>query len=115
MVLFDDFQLIIILVWLTSAVYASPRLFFARVTSQELRNDEQDTFCHLDTTRYNPEIFDTANLILLYIIPLLVMGGMYSRMCVELWQSGRQIPGAVHAGRVPCNPSTAPVPDAPSG
>ncbi|XP_059469983.1 trissin receptor [Neocloeon triangulifer] len=107
-------RLIIVLVWLVSAAYASPRLFFARVTSQELRNDETDTFCHLDTTRYDPEIFDTANLIFLYVIPLLVMAIMYSRMCVELWQSGRQIPGAVHAGRVPCNPSVAAVPDAPS-
>ncbi|KAF4532372.1 hypothetical protein B566_EDAN003676 [Ephemera danica] len=94
-------RLIVIVVWVVSAAYAAPRLFFARVTSQALRHStERDTFCHLDTRRYDPDAFDTANLVLLYAIPLLAMAAMYSRMCVELWRSGRRVPaGAVHAGR----------------
>ena len=86
-----------IVVWVVSAAYAAPRLFFARVTSQALRHStERDTFCHLDTRRYDPDAFDTANLILLYAAPLIAMAAMYSRMCVELWRSGRRVPaGAV--------------------
>ncbi|KAF4532373.1 hypothetical protein B566_EDAN003677 [Ephemera danica] len=86
-------RLIVVLVWVVSAAYAAPRLFFARVTSQALRHStERDTFCHLDTRRYDPDAFDTANLILLYAAPLIAMAAMYSRMCVELWRSGRRVP-----------------------
>jgi hypothetical protein len=106
----------VVLVWVVSAAYAAPRLFFARVTSQALRHStERDSFCHLDTRRFDPDAFDTANLVLLYVAPLLAMAAMYSRMCVELWRSGRRVPvGAVHAGRsVPSSASTA-APDMPS-
>lgn len=71
-------------IWILSAVYSSPRLVISSTTS--FGNDE---YCFSSHPKFNYKLYITMNFIILYIIPLILVTGMYSIIAKVLWKSGQ--------------------------
>uniref|UniRef100_A0A336MFZ5 CSON011805 protein n=1 Tax=Culicoides sonorensis TaxID=179676 RepID=A0A336MFZ5_CULSO len=82
-------RLVIIVVWITSGVYSIPKFIFVRTITNELGNGQTETICIAHRKAFNAELFDLINFALLYILPLLVMTILYSRIGIALWKSSR--------------------------
>ncbi|XP_058448036.1 trissin receptor isoform X2 [Malaya genurostris] len=82
-------RLVIVAVWITSAVYSVPKFIFVRTITNNLGNDQLETICIIDRKAFNSELFDIINFALLYLLPLLVMTVLYSRIAIALWKSSR--------------------------
>lgn len=74
---FIIFQLVIVGVWITSALYSIPKFLFVTTIENELDNNQKETICIAHRKAYNSELFDLINFGLLYVIPLLVMTVSY--------------------------------------
>ncbi|KAK7789729.1 hypothetical protein R5R35_007296 [Gryllus longicercus] len=74
--------LVVIGVWCVAAVYSSPRLAWMNVV--EMKNV---TVCIPAVRNYNMPVYDTVNLLLLYVVPLVVMSLLYAVIASELWHS----------------------------
>ncbi|XP_062547186.1 trissin receptor isoform X2 [Armigeres subalbatus] len=82
-------RLVIVAVWITSAVYSVPKFVFVRTITNNLGDDQLETICIINRKAYNSELFDIINFALLYLLPLLVMTVLYSRIAIALWKSSR--------------------------
>ncbi|XP_055644002.1 trissin receptor isoform X2 [Toxorhynchites rutilus septentrionalis] len=82
-------RLVIVAVWITSAVYSVPKFIFVRTITNNLGDDQMETICIINRRAYNSELFDIINFALLYVLPLLVMTILYSRIAIALWKSSR--------------------------
>ncbi|GAB0096017.1 Trissin receptor [Sergentomyia squamirostris] len=76
-------------VWITSAVYSIPKFIFVRTITNDLGNGTTETICIMHRKRYDSKLFDLINFGLLYVIPLLVMTILYSRIAITLWKSSK--------------------------
>ncbi|KAK9720243.1 7 transmembrane receptor (rhodopsin family) [Popillia japonica] len=98
----DNEALVILGVWLTSALYSSPKFFWCNtITHPNLDGTGNETICATNRLKYNSEMFDTINFVLLYIIPLGIMTLLYTRIAVGLWRSSRQLEKQLNASN--CN------------
>uniref|UniRef100_A0A182M9U2 G-protein coupled receptors family 1 profile domain-containing protein n=1 Tax=Anopheles culicifacies TaxID=139723 RepID=A0A182M9U2_9DIPT len=84
-----EMLLVIVAVWITSAVYSIPKFIFVRTITNNLGNDQLETICIVNRKMFNSELFDIINFALLYLLPLLVMTILYSRIAIALWKSSR--------------------------
>uniref|UniRef100_A0A182PJ02 G-protein coupled receptors family 1 profile domain-containing protein n=2 Tax=Pyretophorus TaxID=44537 RepID=A0A182PJ02_9DIPT len=82
-------RLVIVAVWITSAVYSIPKFIFVRTITNNLGDDQLETICIINRKMFNSELFDIINFALLYLLPLLVMTVLYSRIAIALWKSSR--------------------------
>ncbi|KAL1396436.1 hypothetical protein pipiens_002691 [Culex pipiens pipiens] len=82
-------RLVIVAVWITSAVYSVPKFIFVRTITNNLGDDQLETICIVNRKAFNSELFDIINFALLYLLPLLVMTILYSRIAIALWKSSR--------------------------
>ncbi|XP_049279599.1 trissin receptor isoform X2 [Anopheles funestus] len=82
-------RLVIVAVWITSAVYSIPKFIFVRTITNNLGDDQLETICIVNRKMFNSELFDIINFALLYLLPLLVMTVLYSRIAIALWKSSR--------------------------
>ncbi|XP_055589671.1 trissin receptor-like isoform X2 [Uranotaenia lowii] len=82
-------RLVIVAVWITSAVYSVPKFIFVRTITNDLGDDQVETICIIDRKAFNSELFDIINFALLYLLPLLMMTFLYSRIAIALWKSSR--------------------------
>ncbi|KFB39152.1 hypothetical protein ZHAS_00006486 [Anopheles sinensis] len=82
-------RLVIVAVWITSAVYSIPKFIFVRTITNNLGDDQLETICIVNRKAFNSELFDIINFALLYLLPLLVMTVLYSRIAIALWKSSR--------------------------
>ncbi|XP_055381874.1 trissin receptor isoform X2 [Condylostylus longicornis] len=83
-------RLVILGVWITSAVYSTPKFIFSKtITNIHTINGIEEDICILDRQMFNSEILDLINFGFLYVIPLLVMTILYSRIAIALWKSSR--------------------------
>lgn len=90
---FSSSQLVIVAVWITSAVYSVPKFIFVRTITNNLGDDQLETICIVNRKAFNSELFDIINFALLYLLPLLVMTVSWRRRL--LW-SGRFIEWLFH-------------------
>lgn len=78
-------QLVIVAVWITSAVYSVPKFIFVRTITNNLGDDQLETICIINRKAFNSELFDIINFALLYLLPLLVMTvSVAHRQCNDL-------------------------------
>ncbi|XP_055540017.1 trissin receptor isoform X1 [Wyeomyia smithii] len=82
-------RLVIVAVWITSAVYSVPKFIFVRTITNNLGDDQLETICIVNRKAFNSELFDIINFALLYLLPLLLMMVLYSRIAIALWKSSR--------------------------
>ncbi|XP_065078925.1 trissin receptor isoform X2 [Ochlerotatus camptorhynchus] len=82
-------RLVIVAVWITSALYSVPKFIFVRTITNHLGDDQMETICIQNRKAFNSELFDIINFALLYVLPLLVMTILYSRIAIALWKSSR--------------------------
>ncbi|XP_076300237.1 trissin receptor-like [Lasioglossum baleicum] len=80
-------RLVVGVVWLMAAVYASPRFFYVETVSNRLNTGDVDIICIPNIKKHNKNVLDAVNLVFLYLIPLCLMTCLYSRIAVGLWRS----------------------------
>ncbi|XP_076652029.1 trissin receptor-like [Halictus rubicundus] len=81
-------RLVVGVVWMMAAVYASPRFFYVETVSNVLNTGDVDIICIANIKKHNKNVLDAVNLVFLYLIPLCLMTCLYSRIAVGLWRSG---------------------------
>lgn len=89
-------RLVILAVWITSALYSAPKFFWVNTVSNEI-DGKIEIFCAPNRKMYNSELFDMINFVLLYVIPLAIMTLLYTRIAVGLWTSSRQLEKQLNA------------------
>ncbi|XP_054083196.1 trissin receptor isoform X1 [Zeugodacus cucurbitae] len=81
-------RLAILTVWVTSAVYSTPKFVFSKtIKNIHTEDGQEEEICVLDRKMFNSKLLDMINFGLLYVIPLLVMTVLYSKIAVALWRS----------------------------
>nr|XP_031830179.1 trissin receptor-like [Nomia melanderi] len=90
-------RLVVALVWLIAAIYASPRFFYVETVSNRLITGDVDIICIANIKKHNKNVLEALNLVLLYLVPLCLMTCLYSRIAIGLWRSGATLatPGMV--------------------
>ncbi|XP_022907733.1 trissin receptor [Onthophagus taurus] len=89
-------RLVILGVWLTSALYSSPKFLWYNVITVEGEHGNE-TICINNRMKYNTEIFDIVNFVLLYVIPLALMSLLYTRIAIRLWRSSAMLEKQLNA------------------
>ncbi|XP_046423320.1 trissin receptor [Neodiprion fabricii] len=94
-------RVVIGLVWLLAAVYASPRFIYVETIRNQLHTGGVDVICIANMKKHNKNVLDAVNVIFLYLLPLVVMCCLYTRIGVGLWRSGAALggPGLVARAR----------------
>lgn len=69
----NQFQLVIVGVWLTSALYSTPRFIFSRTITNIHSNGISEEICIMNRKLFNSKLLDFINFLALYALPLLVM------------------------------------------
>ncbi|XP_022225709.2 trissin receptor isoform X2 [Drosophila obscura] len=83
-------RMVIVTVWITSAVYSTPKFVFSKTIKNVHTQDGQtEEICVLDREMFNSKLLDMINFVLLYVMPLLVMTVLYSKIAIALWRSSR--------------------------
>uniref|UniRef100_A0A1I8Q6N3 G-protein coupled receptors family 1 profile domain-containing protein n=1 Tax=Stomoxys calcitrans TaxID=35570 RepID=A0A1I8Q6N3_STOCA len=83
-------RMVILTVWITSAVYSTPKFVFSKtVINVYKEGGREEVICVLDRKMFNSKLLDMINFGLLYVIPLLVMTVLYSKIAIALWRSSR--------------------------
>lgn len=67
------FKLVIIGVWLASAIYSTPKFIFSRTITNVYSDGRHEEICIMHRKLFNSKILDIVNFGALYILPLLVM------------------------------------------
>ena len=80
------------MVWITSTVYSAPRFIYVQTVVNHFNKGGSETICILPRTKYNSQLFDTINFVLLYLVPLCVMTVLYTLIAVRLWNSSFSYP-----------------------
>ncbi|XP_043262816.1 trissin receptor [Colletes gigas] len=86
-------RLVVGLVWLIAAIYASPRFLYVETMKNRLITGDIDIICLANIKKHNKNVLDLVNLIFLYIVPLVLMSCLYSRIAIGLWRSGTTLGG----------------------
>ncbi|XP_063988800.1 trissin receptor-like isoform X2 [Diachasmimorpha longicaudata] len=86
-------RVIVAVVWILAAVYASPRFIYVETYHHELNSGVVDIICMANIKKHNKNVLDAVNLILLYLIPLVLMSCLYTRIAVALWKSSAAFSG----------------------
>lgn len=81
-------QLVIGIVWMVAAIYALPRFFYVETMQNRLITGDVDIICIANIQKHNKTLLDAVNLVFLYLLPLLLMCCLYTRIAVGLWRSG---------------------------
>jgi len=67
-------QMVIVTVWITSAVYSTPKFVFSKtIKNIHTQDGQEEEICVLDREMFNSKLLDMINFVLLYVMPLLVM------------------------------------------
>uniref|UniRef100_A0A1B0BLT6 G-protein coupled receptors family 1 profile domain-containing protein n=1 Tax=Glossina palpalis gambiensis TaxID=67801 RepID=A0A1B0BLT6_9MUSC len=67
-------RIVILTVWITSAVYSTPKFVFSKtIKNVHTISGQEEEICVLDRKMFNSKLLDMINFVLLYVIPLLVM------------------------------------------
>ncbi|KAM7352864.1 trissin receptor isoform 2-T2 [Cochliomyia hominivorax] len=83
-------RMVILTVWITSAVYSTPKFVFSKtIKNVHTESGREEEICVLDRKMFNSKLLDMINFGLLYVITLLVMTVLYSKIAVALWRSSR--------------------------
>ncbi|KAH8413943.1 hypothetical protein KR009_000639 [Drosophila setifemur] len=83
-------RMVIVTVWITSAVYSTPKFVFSKtIKNIHTQNGQEEEICVLDREMFNSKLLDMINFVLLYVMPLLVMTVLYSKIAIALWRSSR--------------------------
>lgn len=86
-------RMVIGVVWILAAVYASPRFVYVETISNRLNNGDVDIICIANIKKHNKNVLDAVNLVFLYLLPLFLMCCLYTRIAVGLWRSGATLGG----------------------
>ncbi|KOX74575.1 Neuropeptide FF receptor 1 [Melipona quadrifasciata] len=86
-------QLVIGIVWIVAAIYALPRFFYVETMENRLITGDVDVICIANIQKHNKTLLDAVNLVFLYLLPLLLMSCLYSRIAVGLRRSGTTLGG----------------------
>ncbi|CAD1472395.1 unnamed protein product [Heterotrigona itama] len=81
-------QMVIGIVWIVAAIYALPRFFYVETMENRLITGDVDVICIANMQKHNKTLLDAVNLVFLYLLPLLLMSCLYSRIAVGLRRSG---------------------------
>lgn len=66
--------MVIVTVWITSAVYSTPKFVFSKtIKNIHTEDGQEEEICVLDREMFNSKLLDMINFVLLYVMPLLVM------------------------------------------
>ncbi|XP_017771182.1 PREDICTED: galanin receptor type 2-like isoform X2 [Nicrophorus vespilloides] len=90
-------RLVILAVWINSALYSAPKFFWFNTVSNYMDNGRTEIFCAPNRSKYNSELFDIINFVFLYVNPLLIMTVLYTKIAVRLWKSSRQLEKQLNA------------------
>ncbi|KAG5307983.1 NPFF1 protein, partial [Acromyrmex insinuator] len=60
-------RMVIGVVWILAAVYASPRFFYVETISNRLNSGDVDIICIANIKKHNKNVLDVVNLVLLYL------------------------------------------------
>lgn len=64
----------ILLIWLTSAIYSTPKFIFSKtIKNIYSASGGVEEICVLDRKMFNSKLLDMMNFVLLYVIPLIIM------------------------------------------
>ena len=77
------------IVWLLSAAYCSPRLIMYGTTEVPSATGEMEDICILKRSFYDSRIYDLANFIVCFVIPLCVISVLYLVIILKLWKSNQ--------------------------
>lgn len=66
------FQLAILVVWVTSALYSAPKFFWVNTITTTVDGTDE-TVCIANRKKFNSQVFDMINFVFLYVIPLGIM------------------------------------------
>lgn len=86
-------RVVIGVVWILAAVYASPRFFYVETISNRLNTGDVDIICIANIKKHNKNVLDAVNLVFLYLLPLFLMSCLYTRIAVGLWRSSATLGG----------------------
>lgn len=92
-------QVVVGLVWLAAAIYASPRFFYVETVKNRLTTGDVDIICIANIKKHNKNVLEAVNLVFLYLVPLILMSCLYSRIAVGLWKSSATLGGPEPAAR----------------
>jgi hypothetical protein len=81
--------MVMVVVWVASALYSSPRFIWVGTVTTNLSNGVSETICITQRRKYDSKLFDLINFTVLYVAPLGVMLVLYSMIAVTLWHSSR--------------------------
>jgi hypothetical protein len=79
--------MVMVAVWVASALYSSPRFIWAGTITTNLSNGLTDTMCIMQRMKYDSQLFDMINFTVLYLVPLSVITVLYSLIAMTLWHS----------------------------
>jgi hypothetical protein len=82
-------QMVMMVVWVASALYSSPRFIWVGTVTTNLSNGMSETICITQRWKYDSKLFDMINFTVLYVAPLAVMMVLYTLIAVTLWHSSR--------------------------
>ena len=83
----SQLQILITILWITSAAIASPRLYYFGTIKIPLGNHQKDTICIPKKTLYDSATADTIYFVLVYVFPLTVITILYARIAKHLHRS----------------------------
>ncbi|XP_017764523.1 PREDICTED: gastrin/cholecystokinin type B receptor-like [Eufriesea mexicana] len=80
-------QFVIMIVWIVAAIYAFPKFFYVETMRNRLVTGDVDIICIANIKKHNKTLLDVVNLVFLYLLPLLLMSCLYSRIAIGLRRS----------------------------
>ncbi|CAG7725298.1 unnamed protein product [Allacma fusca] len=91
-------KVVIVTVWILSAIICAPRLYYINiinfpVTASPGKVLRYDMICAPQHSLYNAPMMDMGYFILLFILPLLVISILYTRISIYVWRSSRLFRG----------------------
>ncbi len=89
----------IIVIWILSAFAGLPFLVFYSTTPPIVKGDIVMYFC-IPVHEFSQKAYVTSNAVMWYVIPLVLMSAIYSRIAVVLWQSSQGMDGTASVGGV---------------
>ncbi|KAJ8979376.1 hypothetical protein NQ317_003075 [Molorchus minor] len=89
-------------VWITCILYSSPKFYLSNTITNVLETENKtETLCVPNREKYNSKLFDIIHFVLFYVVPLIVMSLLYTRIAVCLWNSSKQLKRQLDASSSP--------------